>query len=50
MTRILVETLAAALGSVAFSLLFGAPEKYYPECGLAGGGGLPHVGALSSRT
>ena len=39
MTRILIETLAAALGSVAFSLLFGAPEKYYPECGLTGGGG-----------
>lgn len=40
MTRILIETLAAALGSVAFSLLFGAPEKYYPECGLTGGGWL----------
>ena len=39
MTRILIETVAAALGSVAFSLLFGAPEKYYLECGLTGGGG-----------
>lgn len=39
MTRILIETFAAALGSVAFSLLFGAPEKYYAECGLTGGVG-----------
>ena len=39
MTRILVETCAAALGSVAFSLLFGAPERYYLECGLTGGAG-----------
>lgn len=34
-----METFAAALGSAAFSLLFGAPEKYYLECGLTGGGG-----------
>ena len=39
MTRILVETVAAALGSVAFSLLFGAPKQYYVECGLTGGVG-----------
>ena len=39
MSRIWIETVAAALGSVAFSLLFGAPEKYYLECALTGGGG-----------
>lgn len=37
MTRILLETLAAAGGTVAFSLLFGVPEKYYLECGFTGG-------------
>lgn len=39
MMRILIETIAAALGSIAFSLLFGVPAKYYPECGLTGGVG-----------
>lgn len=39
MNSILIETCAAALGTVAFSLLFGAPERYYLECGLTGGGG-----------
>ena len=39
MNQLLMETAAAALGSVAFSLLFGAPEIYYLECGLTGGGG-----------
>lgn len=31
------EVLAAALGSFAFSVLFGVPRKYYPYCGLIGG-------------
>ena len=39
MTRLVIETGAAAIGSVAFSLLFGAPSAFYPECALAGGGG-----------
>ena len=39
MNQILIETLAAALGSAAFSLLFGVPDIYYLECGLTGGGG-----------
>ena len=39
MIRIFVETLAAALGSVAFSLLFGVPDRYYAQCGLTGGCG-----------
>ena len=50
MSPILIETVAAALGSVAFSLLFGAPEKYYLQCGLAGGGGWLLVRALTSLT
>lgn len=39
MTALLTQTLAAALGSVAFSLLFGAPKQSYPTCALTGGGG-----------
>ena len=39
MNQILIETFSAALGSAAFSLLFGVPEMYYLECGLTGGGG-----------
>lgn len=31
------EILAAAIGSFAFSVLFGVPRKYYPYCGLIGG-------------
>lgn len=30
---------AAMAGTVAFSLLFGVPRKYYPYCGLIGGAG-----------
>ena len=33
------ELVAAALGTVAFSLIFGAPKKYYPLCGLTGAAG-----------
>lgn len=29
----------AALGTVAFSVLFGVPGQYYPYCGLVGGAG-----------
>ena len=32
-----IKTLAAAVGTVAFSLLFGVPGRYYPFCGLIGG-------------
>ena len=35
--QILWETLAATGGTIAFSLLFGVPGKYYLECGLTGG-------------
>ena len=33
------EILAAAVGTVAFSLLFSVPRIYYPYCGLIGGVG-----------
>ncbi len=33
------EIAAAAVGTMAFSLLFGVPKKYYPYCGLIGGAG-----------
>ena len=36
---IVTQVLAAALGTVAFALLFGVPRKYYPYCGLIGGAG-----------
>ena len=33
------EVAAAAVGTVAFSLIFGVPKKFYPYCGLIGGAG-----------
>ena len=33
------EILAAMVGTIAFSLLFGVPRKYYAYCGLIGGAG-----------
>lgn len=39
MTTILVQVLAAALGTVAFSLLFGVPSKYYGHCAAIGSAG-----------
>lgn len=35
----ILEVMAAAVGTMAFSLLFGVPKRYYPYCGLIGGGG-----------
>ncbi|MDD3251599.1 MAG: threonine/serine exporter family protein [Lachnospiraceae bacterium] len=37
--NLLIQTLAAACGTVAFSLLFGAPKRYYAYCALIGGSG-----------
>ena len=37
--RLLLQTAAAAIATVAFSLLFGAPAKYFPYRGLNGGAG-----------
>ena len=39
MTEILTRTLAAGIGTVAFSLLFGVPKKYDAYCGFIGGAG-----------
>lgn len=33
------EVLAATIGTVAFSVLFGVPRKYYGYCGVIGGAG-----------
>lgn len=33
------QVIAAALGTVAFSVLFGVPRKYYAYCGFVGGAG-----------
>lgn len=33
------EILAAVVGTVSFSVLFGVPREYYPYCGLIGGAG-----------
>lgn len=35
----IVELIAAAAGTVAFSLLFGVPRKYYALCGMIGAAG-----------
>ncbi len=39
MIRLILQVLAAAAGTMGFSLLFGVPARYYPYCGLIGGGG-----------
>lgn len=36
---IVTQVFAAALGTVAFALLFGVPRKYYLYCGFIGGAG-----------
>ncbi len=35
----ILQMIAAMVGTVAFSLLFGVPRRYYPYCGLIGGAG-----------
>ena len=37
MLHLLIQTLAAAVATVGFSLLFGVPARYYPSCALIGG-------------
>ena len=36
---LILQTLAAAAGTVGFSLLFGVPVRYFCHCGLIGGAG-----------
>lgn len=33
------QVLAAVIGTVGFSVLYGVPRQYYPYCGLTGGAG-----------
>lgn len=33
------EIVAAVIGTIAFALLFGVPQRYYLNCGLIGGAG-----------
>ena len=35
----IIELLSAAVGTIAFSLLFGVPKKYYLPCGAIGAAG-----------
>ena len=35
----ITQMIAAMTGTIAFSLLFGVPTKFYPYCGLIGGAG-----------
>ncbi len=36
---LLAQFLAAVMGTLSFSLLFGVPKRFYPYCGLIGGAG-----------
>ncbi|MBE7718464.1 MAG: threonine/serine exporter [Lacrimispora celerecrescens] len=45
------EAAAAVVGTVAFSLLFGVPRRFYPYCGLIGGAGwLVYAGLVKILT
>ncbi|WP_024292893.1 threonine/serine exporter family protein [Lacrimispora indolis] len=45
------EAAAAVVGTVAFSLLFGVPRRFYPYCGLIGGAGwLVYAGFVKILT
>ena len=35
----ITQILAAAVGTIAFSILFSVPRRYYPYCGVIGGAG-----------
>ncbi len=44
----MLQVFAAVLGTMAFSLLYGVPRKYYPYCGAIGGAGwLVYLAASS---
>lgn len=51
----ILQVIAAAVGTVAFSVLYSVPRRYYPYCGLIGGTGwliycllIPHVSAAEA--
>ena len=39
MISVLMQVIGATIGTIAFSLLYGVPKKYYPCCGIVGGVG-----------
>ena len=39
MMEIIIQVLAAAVGTIAFSVLFSVPKRYYGFCGICGGAG-----------
>ena len=39
MTDMILKIIQATVGTVAFSILFSVPKKYYISCGLTGGAG-----------
>lgn len=43
----ILQTLAAVAGTVAFSVMFGVPGKFYPYCGMIGGMGWVVYSLLS---
>lgn len=47
--KIAAEVLAAGIGTVAFSVLFTVPRKYYPLCGAGGGAGWLIYAILTYR-
>lgn len=47
--RFLIEILAAMVGTVAFSVLFGVPRRYYRYCGLIGGAGWAVYSLLADQ-
>lgn len=44
------QIIAAVLGTVAFSVLFGVPRQYYVYCGLVGGAGWALYSILTGYT
>lgn len=49
--NLLMEFIPAVTGTIAFSLIFGVPTRYYPYCGLIGGAGwLVYSGLLRYLT
>lgn len=44
------QIIAAVFGTVAFSILFGVPRKYYVYCGLVGGAGWWLYSVLTAYT
>lgn len=39
MSSMITQILGASVGTIAFSLLYGVPKRYYPWCGIVGGVG-----------